>query len=104
MTTMTIEAKEAVADTMTMTIRREVIEEMTSTKSPQAVVTLENTQRRSIKSKVKAMINPNLPRVKVSDITRTLSSVNQMLIENLLSLANKRETTVAVMIVPSQEM
>jgi len=71
MTTTTIEAKEAAADTMTMTTRREAIENMTSLINHRVAVTLAKIKSRSIKSKVKAKINPNLIKEKVSGLMMT---------------------------------
>jgi len=71
MTTTTIEAKEAAADTTTMTTRREAIENMTSSTNHRVAVTLEKIKSRSIKSKVKAKINPNLIKERVSVLMMT---------------------------------
>ena len=100
-TTTTTEVKEAAADTMTMTIKREATEEMTSTINLQVAVILAKTQRLSIKSKTKAVINPNLEEERVSDIMMAQNSLQSLINSNLKLV--KREMTVAVTIVPSKE-
>jgi hypothetical protein len=83
----TTEAKEVVADTMAMTIKRAVIEEVINLIVAKEMAIFQKVARNNIKLKIKETINPQIKPEKAADLMTIQNHPNQILTGKNLKLA-----------------